>query len=81
METEDDHNFKVIQEINLEWQTTGPEFGLSTAQKTILDNIVASRTPSAGYAKSLLTLLNDDIFDPELPDLLDERSAESIVFT
>ncbi len=78
-ETEDDQNFKAIQKINLEWQTTGPEFALSTAQETTLDNIVASRTPSAGYAKSLLTILNDDIFDPELPDLLEERSVESIV--
>jgi len=76
-DTDDNQNFKTVQQINLERLTTGETFALSTTQENTLLEIAGEKTQASAYAKSLLMVLTDTIFNPDIPEELQERSREN----
>ncbi len=65
----DDVHFIAVQGINLRRLSQGDNFLLTGADEAALYAAVASREPSAAYAKGLLSLLKGETFRPELPEV------------
>ena len=75
--TLDDQYFVQVQNINTA-RLSSPNFTLSSAQATTLQNIANAPNPEAGYAQTLLGMLTGQVFMPTLPVLENkERSTET----
>lgn len=71
--TQDDYDFKIIQEINLNRLAEEENYVLSLSDKSILLNLASQKQASAVYAQSLLGLLANHFFDADLPNLAQLR--------
>lgn len=75
VETLDDQYFKYIQSLNI--RSLSENADLSTAEKEMLYSIVEEKVPSSAMAKSMLSLKNGDVFEPELPEIVHGMAQRS----
>jgi hypothetical protein len=72
----EDQYFVAIQRVNLAHRMNPVGYQLDDLTEQSLLAIAESHTEVAAYAQSLLGLLTDRVFMPNLPELTEEKSAE-----
>lgn len=69
----EDARYKLIQTVNLNHQTLGETFQVVPQDSAALFDIAYSYSAQAGYAQTLLGILYDASFEPNYPEVPEER--------